>query len=902
MTSSHKPHTVVVVSHTHWDREWYQPLGVMRHRLAALIDELLEEPDGLPFVLDGQAIVLDDYRLLRPERAQRLSAALSTGQLEAGPWYVLADTLMPSGEALVRNLLEGTRTVREAGGTPPAVLYSPDAFGHSAAGPVLADGFDLGVAIVWRGYGGPAHPVSTVARWSHDSGASVVLYHLPPDGYEIGASLPVDAALAEARWRAMHDPALGTNPLRVALVLNGADHHARQSHRAAAVAALMTAAAPHLVEPDSLGGFAARLTEAAIGVPLPSITGELRDSAGWTWSLQGTFATRAYQKRRNAGVERLLVRDAEPWVALAWFMRATTNDTLRTAWKTLLSAHPHDTLCGCSIDAVARAADVRWDEAESSGEAVRDDALRALTDCDASTQRELEQLWSPTIVLRNPAARARGGAVTLDLIDVIVADPVGPKSAGQIEVAAADDAQRPSAWTGADRLQVLRTVVAVDRVESPRHYPRNAIVRRTKAMAWIEPIPGYSVQPARLSELASVVHAVPDALRVAASEATMESDTWRVSTSAHGVVARHVAAGVSLHPLGWIESVTDVGDTYTPALRGPVTRAHWSAPTLAAAGPLRATWQHLSSLQRTSASALPATQIGTNSAVLGDEAHDVTVTMNATLSLTAGADQLDIMLRGQNTAADHRLRWVMRLPAGVRTDTHWADAAFGAVARTQPAISDSQPWSAEAALPTAPLHRWLHLQGDGFGIGIVSDGLAEYELLPDGHLAITLVRAVGELSRRDLPERPGHAGWPAPTPGAQCLGDFEARFSIVVLAADVDVARDALAAVADDVLCPIRADTWRGVATPLSAFDGLTLHGDGLVFSAAKRSEDGAWLVLRCVNQRANVADGHWTLPGPAYEVRISRLDEAPGDSLPLNGSQVRFTAPPFAVVTLLVR
>ena len=147
-------HTVVVVSHTHWDREWYHPLGPMRQRLVRLIDELLDDPDGLPFLLDGQAIVLDDYVAVRPERAATLTEALRHGQLEAGPWYVLADMLMPGGEALVRNLLEGSRTVRAAGGTPPGVLYSPDAFGHSAAGPVLAEGFGLGVAIVWRGFGG----------------------------------------------------------------------------------------------------------------------------------------------------------------------------------------------------------------------------------------------------------------------------------------------------------------------------------------------------------------------------------------------------------------------------------------------------------------------------------------------------------------------------------------------------------------------------------------------------------------------------------------------------------------------------------------------------------------------------------------------------------------------------
>src|SRR5678815_3225893 len=125
---------VYVLAHTHWDREWYLPAGRFRQRLVALIDELLDggEPPS-PFLLDGQGIVLDDYADVRPERVPELAQALRAGTIEAGPWYVLADELIPSGEALVRNLLAGRNTLRRFGAQPPPVLYSPDAFGHAAA-------------------------------------------------------------------------------------------------------------------------------------------------------------------------------------------------------------------------------------------------------------------------------------------------------------------------------------------------------------------------------------------------------------------------------------------------------------------------------------------------------------------------------------------------------------------------------------------------------------------------------------------------------------------------------------------------------------------------------------------------------------------------------------------------
>ena len=54
--------SVHVVSHTHWDREWYHPAERFRQRLVALVDELLDDPPpaGRSFLLDGQAVILED--------------------------------------------------------------------------------------------------------------------------------------------------------------------------------------------------------------------------------------------------------------------------------------------------------------------------------------------------------------------------------------------------------------------------------------------------------------------------------------------------------------------------------------------------------------------------------------------------------------------------------------------------------------------------------------------------------------------------------------------------------------------------------------------------------------------------------------------------------------------------
>ncbi|MEP6781246.1 MAG: hypothetical protein ABJC26_15220, partial [Gemmatimonadaceae bacterium] len=365
---------VCIVAHTHWDREWYHSAPRFRQRLMALVDALLEDDPTItrPFLLDGQAVVLEDYLAVRPERIGELAERLKIGAIEAGPWYVLADGLIPSGEAVVRNLLAGRRVLRRLNAVPPGVAYCPDTFGHPAALPFIASEFGFPVAIVWRGLGGVRSPHGDVIQWCTKSGESVIAYHLPPDGYEFGSALPTSLNAATDRWRNLGALLHDRSNVGVVLVTNGADHHAQQPDLDAAIQALQTAALPDRVIRTSLSDFANRLQKAVNekGESLPTITGELRDSYGYTWTLNGTFGTRAAQKRDNARAERALLRDVEPWLVLAWLhgnatenrisrdgsiSMAQTPALLDVAWRTLLRAHPHDTLCGCSIDAVALA-------------------------------------------------------------------------------------------------------------------------------------------------------------------------------------------------------------------------------------------------------------------------------------------------------------------------------------------------------------------------------------------------------------------------------------------------------------------------------------------------------------------------------------------------------------------
>ncbi len=170
----------LVVPHTHWDREWYEPFEVFRLRLGETLDgvlDTLERDDSFrSFTLDGQAIVLEDYLDVRPDAEGRLRALLEAGRLEVGPWYVLADELLVGGEALVRNLLLGRRVCRRFGVEPTRAGYAPDSFGHPAQMPQLLAGFGLRTFLFSRGLG---DEVGVLFRW-RAAGREVVACQLLP--------------------------------------------------------------------------------------------------------------------------------------------------------------------------------------------------------------------------------------------------------------------------------------------------------------------------------------------------------------------------------------------------------------------------------------------------------------------------------------------------------------------------------------------------------------------------------------------------------------------------------------------------------------------------------------------------------------------------------------------------
>ncbi len=866
-----------LIPHTHWDREWFLPRAAFHARLVSMFDDLLERLHAdaafRTFLLDGQTVLVEDYLRARPERENDVKALVKTGRLQIGPWYVLADELIPSGESLVRNLLLGAADAERLGGRLD-VVYSPDAFGHPAALPTLGREFGMKVGVLWRGLGREPGQERDFVRWRGTDGKDILLWHLPPDGYEIGAGLPGSGARLPDVWTQVRASLVERAAGKHIPLFIGADHHAPHPTLARLrdlLADLEPASAFRISRLDEF-------FQAAEASPARAIAGELRWSYGYTWTLQGVHGTRAPLKRRHAQVELWLERLAEPLVALA--RNAGHRDrrpVLETAWRTLVRTQFHDTIAGCTADAVADAASHRLTEVAAYAAELTRGALQELAGHDPDVARERAEGTQPALVLWNPAARPRGGVTVADVTlfrrDVLVGPPSEGRSPRQ------GPGYRPFALYGRDGkaipVQVLAQRVAQERIDATRHYPDQDEVDQVRIAFRAPALPGLGL--AALTSGAAAPLGRGEDVRVRGR--SLENRFVEVAVEANGAITlvdrkRNERYGELLR----LEDGGDAGDAYTycPPVRdrvkqsrGPITVRRLAAGPLV--GALEARWEM----------------------TRGIDARSI-------VQLYADSPIVRVSLEIDNRNAHHRLR--ARLATGLAGALATAGTAFGAVPR--PAVSaDPAAYPRETPVRTAPAQRFVAAARAGRGLAVLAPGFFEYEWTAAGDLLITLLRAVGDLSRGDLPARPGHAAWPTPVPGAQCIGKTRIDLAIApVSAADLERG-DAVPQLWEDAFLPPHGLWLRDAATLTVAPVDVDLEGSGLVFSALKPAQIGSPMVLRCYNATDRKTAGAWRFGSGVKTAHRVRADEREAVALVLEqrGNVVLFVAEPHELVSILV-
>lgn len=827
---------VDIVPHTHWDREWYRTFQAFRMRLVDLLDGLLDQLDRDPgyahFMLDGQMAVVDDYLAIRPHEEDRIRRLATSGRLSLGPWYILMDEFLVSGETMVRDMEMGLDRAASFGGAME-LGYLPDMFGHVAQMPQLLQGFGLGEAVVWRGI--PSAIDAPAFRWRAPDGSEVVAEYLS-DGYSNGAVLPTDAKelLARVEDWADRQGARAGDPL---LWMNGTDHLMPQPVLGRMVAEADALSDSWTLRVCSLADHVAARLAAVDATPegragLPEWTGELRSGAR-TNVLMGVTSNRVDVRQRVARAEVGLERRAEPLWALFAGAAAWPQAFIDEAWGLVVRNAAHDSVCACSVDPVVDAVLHRYDEAVDVADGLVGRALRHIGRAAGGTGA----------VVVNPTARRRTGVVEL-LLEGLDAAPEGAQvqeavparrvvdsgslaNIGEVvmralaadrtivaaEVVAGSggvDVELTAGTEGTLDHDALREAVNEARVDGRPEAPvtvwrTGAPAVRVLARAEVD---GFAWRRWAPSPLGAAVVAAPTeggGARLGNGLVEVEVDpadgTWSLD-------------GVAGH--GRLVDGGDHGDTYNwcPPPAGDVLVEAPDAVrvTVVEEGPVRGVVR------------IESDWTWPEAIVDGARSGAVATTVVTELALHADERLVRVETTVDNRSRDHRLRvhHPLRRPA----TSSAAGCAYATVTRGL----EAEGGPTEMPLPTFPARD--HVTAGG--LTAVVEGVAEYELVGIGaegatEVALTLLRCTGLLSQGPMATRPVPAGPIVETPGAQMPGVTTVRYGLAVDAEDPR-------ALADDLWVPLLVASPRG---PHRSDGHVALAVEGAEVSAVRRRAGG---------------------------------------------------------------
>lgn len=764
-----RPRDVDVVVHTHWDREWYLPRETTLLRLQAVMAQVLDALDrgDLPsFLFDGQTIALEDLLATAPPgMVQRLRRHAAAGRLILGPWYVSADEFLVSGESLLRNLAFGLADAAQFG--PAQRLgYLPDTFGHVAQMPQVLAQFSIEQAVLWRG----ADAVQDRFDWVAPDGTVARTVFLTAGYYLIPLHGPQDPERMLAllrRLAARRDAQVG-GPL---LLPHGGDHLAPAADLAQRLQAFNQAQGEFRLRWSTLQAHAEEVL--ARGGACETLHGELRHNTQ-AFVLPDVLSTRRPLKQAHQQAEDRLLGETEPlWAQAAPHAPAPAG--LQRAWRLLIQQQAHDSICGCSIDAVHAEMAQRFVSLAQLMDGLREQALQAAGLRTAHQHGPShEDVWADDsrCTLFNPLPVQRQGWHTLQIF-------LKGAQHERLHISLSDGQGLPC--------EVLAVQEARELVSPLDDFPEPLVGHRYEVEVQAR-VPGLGALPLHVEAAGPAVTGpqAPQASTAAGPGPVMENAAWRVTVTAAGhleltdrLLGHRVEGAFSLR------SELDAGDSYNfspPPLPAVCEAARWALVGQ----------RHVGAVQEMTLRLEMEQPAGLDPARQGADPRRVTSRGELQLRLLGDEPALHVRLHWHNAACDQRTRLLLPgLPADLAST--WSDTAFAwterpirlaqipdAPSQHEMPVAVLPSLSAVVAGPWAVVHRALH---EHEIVSALAPGAGPDDGTTESALALTLVRSVGWLSRRDLRTRGVGAGPDLATPEAQCLGPSVADLQLLAGAA-----------------------------------------------------------------------------------------------------------------------
>ncbi|GAA5525508.1 mannosylglycerate hydrolase [Microbulbifer aestuariivivens] len=752
---------VAVVVQTHWDREWYFPHQTFLGRLLVVMEQVvgqLECGELHYFLFDGQVSAIDDfYQEAEPQLARKVRAYVAEGRIIIGPWYIMADEFLCSGESLVRNLELGTARA-SAHGNCQKVGYLPDTFGHISQMPQLLRGFGIDNAVAWRGIDAERAEV----QWRAADGSAVFTVFLTEGYYQH----PFNTADWQANLTSYLDK-IATRSDGELLLTQGGDHLLTSESLQSRMESFNSAQSRYRLRQTTLAEHIARLRQNTAD-RTAEISGELRGNQR-AFVLPDVLSTRVYLKQANQLIEDRLNGLVEPLLAVSDPQQYPAN-YLQQTWKLLIEQHAHDSICGCSVDAVHEEMEVRFRQLQQRLAVLAQGAQAALGMVNERLALHREEgRPSPfaddsDFSLFNPSPKAFSGWSTVEIFlagngdsgdsndsnDGLVVERVDGGALDAVVLKREDASEFHSPTDDfPDFVQGQRYTVAI------RTQLDGLQILACRAQREGGAKPAAQGRQARKAPSADSVEIENDFYRIGVDGE--QRLLWQ--NKRDGRIYRDVLALVS---------EVDAGDSYNFS---PLGDARYRAAISAAR--VQRYGGGISELQLDLCLRQPAGLDAERQLREGE-----TVASSGVLSIRLLPDEPMALcqLHWHNRARDQRLR--LHIPLQEKAPASAADSAFDWV-RRDTVYRSSAPVEGQQETAVAVLPTYSAIKAGR--AGFVHRGLQEAEVIDAGSedlLAITLLRSVGWLSRRDLKTRGLGAGPDMQTPAAQCLGEYDYEFAL----------------------------------------------------------------------------------------------------------------------------
>ncbi|OAS17816.1 alpha-mannosidase [Paenibacillus oryzisoli] len=433
LSSMPKLHAVVVqcIGHTHIDVAWLWQLKHTREKAARSFSTVLRLMEQYPdyIFLQTQPQLYEYLKSDYPDMYERIKERVKEGRWEAGgAMWLEADCNLASGEALVRQLLYGTRFFREEFGVECKYLWLPDVFGYSWALPQILrkSGIEsfMTTKISWNQYNRMPHDTF---MWRGIDGSEVLTHFIttPDPGSSEGAFYytyngKVTPSSVQGIWDAYRDKALNSSLLLAYGFGDGGGGVNRE----------MLEMRRRL---DQIPGIPAVKTGRADEY-FDKLHKQVSDSTSYvhTWDGElylelhrGTYTSQAYNKLMNRKLE-LLYRETEWLQVMSGLLNASaqasnteSSHSLNEGWKIILRNQFHDIIPGSSIREVYEDSRIEYGQAHTLGKKVWELSASYLTDSKQGPEMLVfnSSPWEVTDIVSLPQGEAGDEGLWLDALN-----------------------------------------------------------------------------------------------------------------------------------------------------------------------------------------------------------------------------------------------------------------------------------------------------------------------------------------------------------------------------------------------------------------------------------------------------------------------------------------------------